>query len=109
MVLQTNAGGTDEFLKILDFKNGKFIDLNLEPATQLRGGWWTMPEYGSEKTGAYFKPAQLIVIQQIGGSDDNPKATVFRNINNKFQSAGTISMRELGDSIDKQLIKNKKD
>jgi len=66
-----------------------------------------MPEYRSGITGAYFKPSQLIVIQQIGGADDRPKASVFRFRENKFQKVGEISMQKLGDSIEKQLTEQK--
>ena len=68
-----------------------------------------MPEYRSDLKSAYFNTSQLIVIQQIGGADNDPRASVFRNRNNKFQKVGEISMNELGDSIEKQLNQNKKD
>lgn len=105
MIIETNSGGTDDILTIISLEDGKFTELEIEGDTQLRGGWWTMPEYRSNEKGAYFKPAQLIVIQQIGGADSNPKASVFRNKNNKFQKVGEISINEIGDSIEKQLNK----
>ncbi len=107
LIIETNGGGTDEFLKIVDYKDGKFVELDASLEIQLRGGWWTMPEYRSGITGAYFKPSQLIVIQQIGGADDRPKASVFRFRENKFQKVGEISMQKLGDSIEKQLTEQK--
>ena len=109
MIIESNGGGTDNFLTLVNLKDGKFIELNVEGDTQLRGGWWTMPEYRSDLKSAYFNTSQLIVIQQIGGADNDPRASVFRNRNNKFQKVGEISMNELGDSIEKQLNQNKKD
>jgi len=108
LIIETNGGGTDEFLKIIELANGKFTELDVSDETQLRGGWWTMPEYRSGVTGAYFKPAQLIVIQQIGGADDRPQASIFRLKENKLQKVGEIEMREPGDFIEEQLAKNSK-
>jgi hypothetical protein len=79
----------------------------LDGDTGLRGGWWAMPEYRSTMKGAYFKPSQLIMIQQVGGSDDFSFAAVFRHVNNKFQKVGDISKRKLGDFIKKQLSQKK--
>lgn len=108
-IVETNGGGTDDHLMILDYKDGKFAEMETGNSKQLRGGWWTMPEYRSNVKGAYYKSAQLIVIQQIGGADINPKASVFRNQNGKFQKVGEILMNKLGDFIEKQLVENKKD
>lgn len=105
LIIETNGGGTDEFLKIVDYTNGKFIELDASEETQLRGGWWTMPEYRSGIETPYFKPAQLITIQQGGGADANPSAAVFRYKNNKFQRVGEFKMQELGDFIERQISK----
>lgn len=108
IMIQSNGGGTDDNLTILDYKVGKFTRIEIEDDTSVRGGWWTMPQYKSGVTGAYFKPSQLIIIQQIGGADDSPTASVFRFKENKFQKAGEIRMQELGDFIEKQIAKNSK-
>jgi hypothetical protein len=104
-MFETNGGGTDNFLKILDFKNGKFNEIIDESETQLRGGYFTMPQYRTGNKTAYFNPSQLIVIQQQGGADENPTASVFRTKDNKFQKVGEIRMQELGDFIEKQIAK----
>jgi hypothetical protein len=106
-IIETNGGGTDESLTIVDYKDEKFVELEIEDDTSLRGGWWTMPEYRSGVAGAYFKPSQLILIQQIGGGDNSPKASVFRHKENKIQKVGEIKMQELGDFIEKQIAKNR--
>ena len=102
-MIETNGGGTDDFLKILDYKNGKFTEIIDESETQLRGGYFTMPQYRTGNKTAYFNPSQLIVIQQIGGAEENPSASVFRYKDNKFQNIGSFSMRDLGDLIEKQI------
>ena len=107
LIIETNGGGTDEQLTIVDYKDGTFTELEVEDGILLRGGWWTMPEYGGKKKGAYFKPSQLIAIQQIGGSDDSPQASVFRSKDNRFQKVGEIKMQELGDFIERQIAENK--
>ncbi len=105
IMFETNGGGTDNFLKILDFKNGKFNEIIDEPETQLRGGYFTMLQYRTGNKTAYFNPSQLIVIQQQGGADENPTAAVFRTKDSKFQKVGEIRMQELGDFIEKQIAR----
>ena len=107
IMFETNGGGTDDFLKIIEYKNGGFGDLIAESETQFRGGYFTIPQYRSGGKTPYFNPAQLIVIQQLGGGDENPAASVFRTKDNKFQKVGTVKMQELGDFIENQLAKNK--
>ena len=102
-IVAANGGGTDDVLKILDYQDGKFTEIVGGTETQTRGGYWTMPQYGSGIVGAYFKPAQLFVIQQIGGADSNPSAAVFRWRENEFQKVGDISMRQLGDFIERRI------
>ncbi len=108
IMLRQNGGGTDDFLTVIDYKDGKFTELPMSSETQLRGVYWTMPEYRTGADAPYFKPSQLIVIQQGGGSDPNPSAAVFRYRNNKFQKVGEIQMQELGDFIETQLNKKAK-
>jgi hypothetical protein len=103
IMFETNGGGTDDFLKILDYKNGKFNEIIDESETQLRGGYFTMPQYRTGNKTAYFNSSQLIVIQQQGGADENPIASVFRTKDNKFHKVGEIRMQELGDFIEKQI------
>lgn len=107
IMIETNGGGTDDFLKIIDYQNGRFSDLIDESETQLRGGYFTIPQYRTGNKTPYFNPAQLIVIQQLGGADENPSASVFRTKDNKFLKAGEIKMQELGDFIENQIAKNK--
>ena len=107
IMIETNGGGTDDFLKIIEFQNGRFSELINESETQLRGGYFTIPQYRTGNKTPYFNPAQLIVIQQFGGGDENPSASVFRTKDNKFQKVGEIKMRELGDFIENQIAKNK--
>lgn len=103
ILFSTNGGGTDDFLNILSYKNGKFVEIPDEDFFQYRGGYFTIPQYRTGMQSPYFKPSQLIVIEQSGGGDDNPTAAVFRTQNNKFQKVGEIRMQELGDFIEKQI------
>jgi hypothetical protein len=105
IMIETNSGGTDDFLKILAYKDGKFSEIIDESETQLRGGYFTILQYRTGMEDPYFKPSQLIVIQQIGGIDTNPSASVFRTKDKKFQKVGEIKMRELGDFIEQQISK----
>ncbi len=57
-----------------------------------------MPEYRSGMESPYFKPSQLIVIQQMGGSDPNPSAAIFRHKNNKFQQVGETAAEQIASS-----------
>jgi len=107
LMFETNGGGTDNFLKIIEYKNGKFSELIDESETQMRGGYFMIPQYRTGNKAPYFNPSQLIVIQQIGGADENPTAAVFRFQNNKLQKAGSFSMRDLGDLIEKQIAPKK--
>lgn len=107
LVIETNGGGTDDFLEIYDLKNGKFEEIINPFETQMRGGYWIMPEYRSGVKSPYFKPSQIFVINQIGGADENPSATIFRLNSGKYKPVGTISMQELGDFIEKQISKPK--
>lgn len=107
VMVETNGGGTDSFLKILSYKDGKFTEIIDESETQFRGGYFTMLQYRSGMEGAYFKPSQLIVVGQVGGTDTNPTASVFRAKYNKLQKVGEIKMQELGDFIENQISKKK--
>jgi len=106
IIIESNGGGTDNSLKIIDFKNGKFAEIINSNETQMRGGFWTTPEYRSGMKTPYFTPSQIFVIGQIGGADENPSAAVFRFKAGKYQKAGEIKMQELGDFIEKQIAKN---
>jgi hypothetical protein len=107
ILFSTNGGGTDDFINVLSYQNGRFIELIDSADMQYRGGHFMIPQYRTGNKTPYFKPSQLIVIQQSGGADENPTASVFRAINDKFQKAGEIRMQELGDFIEEQIIKNK--
>lgn len=109
MYFETNGGGTDNFLKILGFKDGKFKEIIDEDQTQFRGGYFEMIQYRTGIKQPYFKPSQLIVIGQIGGADDNPSASVFRTVDNKFQKVGEFKMQELGDFIESKIQKANND
>lgn len=106
IVMTTNSGGTDNFLEIVDYQNGKFIEIIESSETQMRGGWWNMNEYRSGMKTPDFKPSQIFVTQQVGGADPNPSASVFRFKDEKYQRIGEIKMQELGDFIEKQIAKN---
>lgn len=108
IMFETNGGGTDSFLKILEYKDGKFNEIIDESETQFRGGYFEMLQYRNGMSGPYFKPSQLIVIQQIGGIDTNPSAAVFRVKDNKFQKVGSIEMQKLGDFIETQIAESNK-
>jgi hypothetical protein len=108
IVVTSNGGGTDNLLTVVEYENGGFREQKTDDDFHFRGGWWMMPEYRSGNEGSYFKPAQMFVIQQIGGSDSRPNAAVFRNKDKRFQKVGEISMRDLGDEIERQLTENKK-
>lgn len=108
IMFSTNGGGTDDFLNILSYQNGKFTEILNDENGQYRGGYFTMPQYRTGNQTPYFKPSQLIVIQQIGGADENPSASVLRTKDRKFQKVGEINMQELGDFIENQLADKKK-
>ncbi len=105
LVVETNGGGTDNFLEIYVFRNGKFEEIIDSDETQMRGGYFVIPEYRTGMQSPYFKPTQIIVIQQIGGADDNPSATVFRYKNGRYKSVGEFKMKDLGDFIERQISK----
>jgi hypothetical protein len=105
ILFSTNGGGTDWFLNILSYKNGKFVEIPDDNDFQYRGGYFTIPQYRTGMQSPYFKPSQLIVIQQQGGGDEDPTASVFRTKDNKFQKVGEIRMQELGDFIEKQIAR----
>ncbi len=107
IMFSTNGGGTDSFLNILSYKNGKFTEIVNDEAAQYRGGYFMLPQYRTGNKTAYFNPSQLIVIQQLGGADENPAAAVFRTKDNKFQKVGEIKMQELGDFIETQIARKK--
>jgi hypothetical protein len=107
IMFSSNGGGTDDFLTILSYKNGKFVEISNLNDFQYRGGYFTMLQYRTNMKIPYSKPSQLIVIQQQGGSDENPTASVFRTKDNKFQKVGEIRMQELGDFIENQIAQKK--
>ena len=106
IMFEINGGGTDDFLKILSYKDGKFVEVIDSAETQYRGGYFPMIQYRSGMEFPYGKPSQLIIIRQIGGGDSNPNAAVFRTKDDKFQEVGEIEMQKLGDFIEQQLSKN---
>lgn len=108
IMFETDGGGTDNFLKIIDYKDGKFVEIIDESETQYRGGYFDLIQYRNGMKSPYFKPSQLIVTQQIGGIDENPSAAVFRMKDNKLQKVGSIEMQKLGDFIEKQIAENNK-
>lgn len=107
ILIETNGGGTDNNLEIIDYKDGKFTEIIDSSETGIRGGFWAMPEYRSGVKTPYFKPSQIFVINQLGGADDNPTASVFRYKNDKFQKVGEFQMRDLGDFIEAQISKKR--
>ncbi len=107
IMFSTNGGGTDSFINILSYKNGKFIEIAENEDFQYRGGYFTMLQYRTRMEAPYFKPSQLVVIQQQGGSDSNPTASIFRTEKNKFQKVGEIKMQALGDFIESQISQKK--
>lgn len=106
IIVESNSGGTDNFLKIIDYEDGKFSEIINSDETQMRGGFWSTSEYRSGMKMPYGKPSQLFVIGQIAGIDENPSAVVFRFKAGKYQKVGEIKMQELGDFIEKQIAKN---
>lgn len=107
LMFTINGGGTDNFIKIISHQNGKFTNVIDESEMQFRGGYFSMIQYRAEMKSPYFQPSQLIVIQQIGGADANPAASVFRTKDGKFQKVGEIKMQELGDFIENQIAQKK--
>lgn len=108
LTFSSNGGGTDSFLHILKYEEGRFVELGEPDDLQYRGGYLSMPQYRTGVSGPYFKPSQLIVIQQIAGTDVNPSATVLRSEKGKFGRVGEIRMQELGDFIEKSIARNRK-
>lgn len=107
ILVTSNGGGTDNFLTVLKYEKDKIVEALDTSETQFRGGYFTMPQYRTGMDGPYFKPSQLIVVQQVGGIDTNPSASVFRAKGGKLQKVGEVHMQELGDFIEKQIAKNK--
>lgn len=107
LVFSTNGGGTDSNLVILSFERGKFVEIGIEEDLQYRGGYFTLPQYRTGNSGPYFKPSQLILIQQLGGADKNPTASVFRTEKNKFLKIGVMKMQEFGDFIEASIARGR--
>ncbi len=103
LLIEINSGGTDNYFTILDYRNGKVVEIIDSTETQMRGGYWTMNEYRSGNQTPYFKPSQLFIINQLGGSDPNPYASIFRYRNGFYKKIGEISMQTLGDFIEKEI------
>lgn len=103
LLIESNGGGTDNFLLILDYRDGKVVEIIDSTETQMRGGYWMINEYKTGNKTPYFKPSQIFVINQIGGADDNPSATVFRYKDNVYKKVGEIKMQKLGDFIENEL------
>lgn len=105
MILETNGGGTDNFLHIFDRKGEGYSEI-VDPSSdflQIRGGYFTMLQYRTGMEHPYFKPSQLIAIQQIGGGDNDATASIIRFQNGKLQKVGEFSMQKLGDFIEQQI------
>ncbi len=105
LLVETNEGGTDNFLEIYTFRNNRFEPIIDSQETQMRGGYFVIPEYRKGIKSPYFKADEIIVIQQLGGADDDPIATVFRYTENKYEPVGEIRMQQLGDFIEANLSK----
>lgn len=109
LLIESNGGGTDNFLLILDYRNGKVVEIIDSTETQMRGGYWMMNEYKAGNKTPAFKASQIFIVNQIGGADDNPSASVFRYKDDMYKKIGEIKMKKLGDFIDKELSLRKLD
>jgi hypothetical protein len=105
LLVETNGGGTDNFLEIYTFRNNRFEPIIDSQETQMQGGYFVIPEYRKGMKATYFKPDEIIVIQQLWRADDDPTATVFRYMKNKYEPVGEIRMQQLGDFIEANLSK----
>ncbi len=103
IIIEKNGGGTDWFLEIISRENGKYKEVIDTFETQFRGGYFIIPQYRTGVKSPYFKPSQLIVIQQGGGAEDDSRAAVFRGETGKLKMVGEFSMQNLGDFIEKEM------
>ena len=103
LLIESNGGGTDNFLLILDYKDGKVVEIIDSTETQMRGGYWMMNDYKTGNQTPYFMPSQIFVINQIGGADNNPSASVFRYKHGMYKKVGEIKMQKLGDFIENEI------
>ncbi|MBA3352590.1 MAG: hypothetical protein H0U23_09235 [Blastocatellia bacterium] len=86
-----NYGGSGRFFKVLDYRDGKVINLNDEDDALYSGDFTILPQYQEKR---YFELPYQVLLTENAASED-AEATILRYLDGKYVSAGKVSQRDL--------------
>lgn len=115
LVIEFDYGGNTSFLKMLDYHNGKIVNLTkaIEPDNDFTAGAEVRPQFRSTVNPA-MEPFQVQLTQGSSGlpSAGEKYTKTFRYKDNFYQYIGEFSQQKVDDYIEKLMeenaVKNKK-
>lgn len=104
LVININYGGSSLFLKILDYQNGKVVDLMRDVDSSFSANAEITPQF---RTGGqpYREPYQIILTESNLATNKH-QASIYRYVNGKYTYIGVVSQEKVGDAIE-SLIRKK--
>lgn len=101
IVKSVNFGGSGNYFRVYDFRDGKVVQLTNDDDTLYSGSVAIVPQFQNPR---YFElPLQVLLSQQI--ASESAEATVLRFENDRFRPAGTIDQKTIGQFIVKNTKK----
>jgi hypothetical protein len=105
LVMEVGYGGSASFFKMLDYQNGKVVDLMeaVEPDTDFHVGAEVRPQFRSGVAPA-GEPYQVMLTSGVGLASPAEKQTsVFRYKGGEYRYAGKFSAQKVDDYIEKLI------
>lgn len=108
LAMEVSYGGSECFLKMLDYKDGKVVDLmaGVEPDNDFDVSAEVRPQFRNG-TNAATEPYQIALTSGVGLASTVEKFTeVYRYKDGKYRLAGTYSARQVDDYIETLLARS---
>lgn len=108
LVMEVGYGGSASFLKMLDYQNGKVVNLMeaVEPNSDFHAGAEVRPQFRSGINPA-VEPYQVLLTRGVGLASPVEKHTeVFRYKDGAYRYVGKFSTKEVDDYIEKLMARS---
>lgn len=108
LVMKVGYGGSTSFLKMLNYQNGKVVDLMgaVKPNNDFTVGAEVRPQFRSGVHPA-IEPYQILLTQGVGLASPVEKHTeVFRYKDSAYRYVGKFSTKEVDDYIEKLMARS---
>ena len=104
LVIEANYGGSTSFLHMLDFRNGKVVELIDAKESDFDVGAEVRPQFRSGVQAA-SEPFQIMLTHGVGLASPARKSTsVFRYKDGKYRRLGEFSQQQVDDYVERQLM-----